>query len=102
MHLTLPGIICIEIHPLLGKMEKSMLNHTADIFTNTAKEIFIAVIWDKALDIGHPFCVPKHGSYHLCFTSIISDICIHQKFSKLRYDRREVELQRKKQTLQTN
>jgi len=78
MHLTLSGIICIEIHPLLGKMEKS----AADIFTNTPKEILISVIWDKALDIGHPFCVPKHGSYHWCF--IISHTCIHQKFSKLK------------------
>jgi len=31
-HLILPGIICTENHPLLGKMEKSKLNHTADIF----------------------------------------------------------------------
>jgi hypothetical protein len=52
MHLILPGIICIENRPLLGKMEKSMLNYTADIFTNTPKEMFIAVIWDKALNIG--------------------------------------------------
>jgi len=59
-----------------------MLNHTADIFTNTPKEIFIGIIWDKALNIGHSFCVPKHGSYYWCF--IIFDTCIHQKFSTLK------------------
>lgn len=42
-----------------------MLNHTADNFTNKPKEIFIAVIWDKAINTGHPFCVPKHSSLSL-------------------------------------